>query len=194
MVRAVTANDAVALGELFELSESRCYCQYWQFEGDHRSWQVQCAQNTSDNRRRLERDLAAGQLTGMVSEDEGRIVGWIRIERPQGMSKLYQGRLYRGLPCFEGARFGGAAIACVLVAPAFRRKGIARRLISGAVAYCRHRGDAFIEAFPRGATDVSDEEQWMGPLSIYRSLGFDVVHDFAPYPVLRLDLDERLGP
>jgi len=79
-------------------------------------------------------------------------------------------------------------VGCVLVVPAFRRRGIARRLLGAQVDYARQLGARALEAFPRGASDVSDGEQWMGPLSIFAELGFAVVHDFSPYPVLRKDL------
>jgi GNAT superfamily N-acetyltransferase len=122
---------------------------------------------------------------------DGEVGGWLRLEEERGLSKLYQGRLYRGLPCFSGERTGGVAVACLLVLPELRRKGVARALVQAAVQDCLARGNSFLEAFPRGRCDVSDEEQWMGPLDLYLELGFDVVHDFGPYPVLRRTLAKK---
>jgi hypothetical protein len=64
-------------------------------------------------------------------------------------------------------------------------------LIGAAIEHCERRGDRFLEAFPRGQEDVTDEEQWMGPKAAYLALGFQTAHDFPPYPVLRLDLPRK---
>lgn len=186
-VRPARASDALAVVEFFREAGCRCHCQYWQFEEDDRSWQVVCAQSPEQNALGLARDLAEGSITALVQTQGERVIGWLRLEREARLKKLYQKRLYKGLPCFQIERAGGAAIACMLVAPSERRQGVARDLVTAALRFCLARGDRFLEAFPRGQQDVSDEEQWMGPLPIYRSLGFRVVSDFAPYPVMRLD-------
>jgi GNAT superfamily N-acetyltransferase len=102
------------------------------------------------------------------------------------MAKLYQGRLYRGLPCFSGDRASVATVSCFLIEPEWRRQGVASELLGAAIEGARTAGFAALEALPRGATDVSDEEQWMGPASLYEQAGFAKVHDFSPYPVYRL--------
>ncbi len=187
LVREVDATDAEALVRLLELGENGCFCQYWQFPEDHRAWQVRCAQEPERNRENLHRDLGEGKVQGLVAARGEELVGWLRLERPPGLAKLYQGRLYRGLPCLSGERGAVWAVACLFVAPGARRSGVARNLVAGAIRACQERNATAIEAFPRGRSDVSDEEQWMGPLAIYRELGFAVVHDFEPYPVLRRD-------
>jgi GNAT superfamily N-acetyltransferase len=78
-------------------------------------------------------------------------------------------------------------VVCFLVDPAVRRLGVAQRLLQGALEWGRGEGLRSIEAFPRGAGDVSDDEQWTGPVGLYEQLGFFRVHDFLPYPVLRFD-------
>ena len=78
------------------------------------------------------------------------------------------------------------SVSCFLVDPGSRRHGIAKKLLQRAIQWARERGASGIEAFPRGAQDVSDEEQWTGPLGLYEGEGFALVHDFPPYPVLRL--------
>src|SRR5690606_30027086 len=52
-------------------------------------------------------------------------------------------------------------------------------------------GARSLEALPRGASDASDAEYWLGRSSTLLAAGFQVVHDFAPYPVLRLQLGTR---
>jgi GNAT superfamily N-acetyltransferase len=104
------------------------------------------------------------------------------------MSKLYEQRLYRGLPCFDSPRESTETIGCFLVDERWRRHGVATALLTFGIHSARRRGATAVEAFPRRAADVSDAEYWMGPLEVFEQAGFRVIHDFGPYPVLRVDL------
>jgi GNAT superfamily N-acetyltransferase len=191
VVRPATFADAAALGALFQRAECPCHCQYWSFEGDHRAWQLRMATEPQENAILLASQLKEGTTRGVVAlapDQADRIVGWSRLGQPAELGRLYGGRLYKGLPCFGGDRSGVFAVGCLLVDQALRRRGVASALVRGQLAHARALGARAVEAFPRGAVDVSDGEQWMGPAAIYRALGFQVVHDFAPYPVLRKDL------
>jgi GNAT superfamily N-acetyltransferase len=190
-VRPVAKTDAALLQALFERADVPCYCQYWQYPGDHRDWQNRCANERDENSRLLEQQLRESALFGFVAIHQGQIVGWARLEEPEKMKKLYDGRLYRGLPCFSGERTNVRAIACFLVDPELRKRGVANSLLVEIMRFARQADLRALEAFPRGATDVSDGEQWMGPLAIYQSAGFETVRDFGPYPVLRLELSHR---
>ena len=53
----------------------------------------------------------------------------------------------------------------------------------------RGAGATSLEAFPRSDVDVADAALMMGPLALFVRAGFEVVHDFSPYPVLRKPLD-----
>jgi GNAT superfamily N-acetyltransferase len=128
------------------------------------------------------------EMAGTVALSEGRVVGWLKLSRATSLPKLYEQRLYRKLPCLSGARDGVFTVGCVLVDPALRRRGVARALLLAAVDTARTLGGSAIEAFPRRAESVADAELWLGPYSLFLETGFEVVHDFAPYPVLRLSL------
>jgi len=187
-VRRVTASDADGLEGLFRSADCSCFCQYWGYAGDHRDWQLRLASAPDENARGLRAGLLEGRLSGVLAEQGERVVGWSRLAPPRDLERLYQGRLYKGLPCFAGDRSGVFTVACLLVDPALRRRGIARALIAAQLELGLSLGARAIEAFPRGASDVSDGEQWMGPSSVYRELGFELVHDFPPYPVFRKHL------
>lgn len=133
-------------------------------------------------------ECSSEEMSGAVALSAERVVGWLKLSRTSLVPKLYDQRLYRNLPCFSGARDGVFAIGCVLVDPAFRRRGVARALLRCAVDTARSLGGSAIEAFPRRADGVSDAELWLGPYSLFLESDFQVVHDFAPYPVLRLSL------
>lgn len=178
---------AQAVARLFDRCDAPCFCQYFQFPGDNREWQMRCGGDREANARALVLQLSARELRAFVATSEGKVIGWLRLEQPDRLTKRYQGRLYRGLPCFEGQRARVMSVVCFLVDPAFRGQGVARRLLEAALAWGRAEGLAALEAFPRGANDVTEEEQWTGPMGLYEGLGFARVHDFSPYPVFRFD-------
>ena len=188
VTRPVTAADHADLVAFFRRAECGCHCQYWSFPGDHRDWQLRLATEPQENARALGDALGAGHLLGVVAISGGAIIGWSRLAKAEDLRRLYEGRVYKGLPCFQGDRTLVMTVGCVLVDPAHRRRGVGRALLTRQVEYAQSLGARALEAFPRGAVDVSDGEQWMGPLAVYRELGFARVHDFAPYPVLRKEL------
>ncbi len=188
-VEVAAAEHAAGVGRLFERSDSPCYCQYFSFSGDNREWQMRCALTREENERALRAQLEAGKIRAFVALAQGEVIGWMRLAQPSSLEKRYQGRLYRGLPCLEGDRHGVWSVVCFLVRPDVRRSGVARKLLECGLSWARDARAAAIEAFPRGATDVTDEEQFTGPESLYVEMGFDKVHDFAPYPVFRYSFD-----
>ncbi len=188
IVRA-RAEHGEAIAALFERTDCPCYCRYWDFPGDARAWQDRCANDRKRSRAELLTALETeGELLGVVALEAGSVVGWLRLASPERLHKQYEGRLYRNLPCFGGDRSRVLAVACFLVDEERRRSGIARALLHEAISLARESGAQQLEAFPRGADDVSDAEHWLGPQRIYQDEGFEVVNDFRPYPVMRLAL------
>jgi GNAT superfamily N-acetyltransferase len=181
---------ADALSALFDRSDVACHCRYWHFAGNTNAWLARCAHERDTNRREMTSALVAGsdEMSGIVALEQARAVGWLKLAPATQVPKIYAQRLYRNLPCFGGPREGIATVGCLLVEPASRRRGVATALVKGAVKVARERGARAIEAFPRRAEGLREEEMWTGPFETYLREGFEVVHDFGPYPVLRLEL------
>ncbi|MFZ5893998.1 MAG: GNAT family N-acetyltransferase [Myxococcota bacterium] len=186
---AANPSDSAALEAFFARCDVPCHCRYWHFAGDKNAWLDRCFNAPSENARELREDLErSGELSAVVARDDHGIHGWLKITPAERVEKLYQQRLYRGLPCFAGERSGTFTVGCVLVEPDFRRRGVARELLSAAVDLAKQAGARRIEAFPRRGEHLGDPELWMGPYSSFERAGFRVVNEFAPYPVLRLEL------
>jgi GNAT superfamily N-acetyltransferase len=192
-IREASPSDADALSLLFERAEAPCHCRYWHFSGDKNDWQLRCALEPAKNSDEFRGALAAqsSEASGVVACVQDEVVGWLKLTPSTAMSKLYEQRLYRNLPCFERPADGVYTIGCMLVAPDWRGKGVARRLLQGAIEQALARGARVIEAFPRRGECLNPSELWLGPYSLYAELGFKVAHDFGPYPVLRLELSSR---
>lgn len=177
---------------LFEAAASPCYCRFWHFEGTNNAWLERCALSPQENRSAFEEGLRAGsdEARGVVALAEGAgVVGWMKVAPVGAVQKMYERRLYRRLPCFEGDRSGVFAIGCALVHPGYRHRGVATALVRGAVRVAPSWGARALEAFPRRPKEaVRDEELWTGPVGVFAKNGFVEVNAFEPYPVLRRDL------
>jgi GNAT superfamily N-acetyltransferase len=201
VVERAAGQHAPALNELFRRAECACHCRYWHFQGDKNAWLDRLANAPEQNRAEFVGDLAAespaalGMLALTADPATERnanpapvAVGWMKLAPAETLSSLYAQRLYRNLPCFQGDRTGVFAVGCFLVDPEWRRRGVARALVEHGIGVARTLGARSIEAFPRRAEGVSDGELWQGHPEIFFALGFREVHEFAPYPVLRLEL------
>jgi ribosomal protein S18 acetylase RimI-like enzyme len=182
--------SAAALAELFERAGSGCFCRYFHFEGDKNAWLARLAFEPAENRRELLAHASRPALTGVVAKlADGTVVGWMKLERALELPKLYAQRTYRSLPVLAEGRERIFTVGCFLVDPAWRRRGVARALLTSGIELARAEGARAIEAFPRRAEAVGDEQIWTGPLGLYRALGFEIVHEQAQYPVLRRELE-----
>lgn len=184
---AATAEHSDLLLGLFERTGTPCHCQYWHFVGDKNAWLERIFHAPELNSRAFVESLSAPseELRGVVALHEGLAVGWLKLCPAESVPKLYDQRLYRGLPAFSGPRDGVLTVGCLLVDEAFRRRGVARALLGHALVLAETRGARSVEAFPRRSDQASPAELWVGPFSIFEQAGFEIVSDFGPYPVLR---------
>ena len=189
-VVAAEAEHTGALLSLFERTGTPCHCQYWHFTGDKNAWLDRLFNAPEQNRAAFVDSLATAhaELRGVVALHAGQVVGWLKLCPAERLPKLYDQRLYRGLPALSGPRQGVLTVGCLLVDEEFRRRGVARALVGQAVAIAETRGVRCIEAFPRRSDQAGPAELWTGPFSIFEQAGFKIISDFAPYPVLRYDV------
>jgi len=192
-----TSAHADGLLALFERTGSGCFCQYWYFQGDKNAWLERCFLKPEENRAALVARLAQPELCGVVAvaERDDAVVGWLNLSRAASVPRLYDQRVYRNLPCFQGEprlREDVFAVACFLVGEAERGRGVARALLAAAIVEARKAGASALEAFPRKAPEEAQklrpDEVWLGPETLLEGAGFTPVSDFRPYPVLRLHL------
>jgi GNAT superfamily N-acetyltransferase len=192
LLEAAGPAHSAALLALFERSGTACHCQYWHFGGDKNAWLDRLFHAPEQNRSAFVASLAAPGpgMKGVVALRGGLAVGWMKLCPAESIPKLYEQRLYKSLPCFNGPRDGVLTVGCLLVDEELRRKGIARALVRRGVELAKQAGAKAIEAFPRRSEHANAPELWTGPPAIFLELGFGIVNDFGPYPVLRHDLAE----
>ena len=189
-VVAAGPGHADGLAALFHAAGSPCFCRFWHFTGTNNDWLDRCANAPGENERELREALASGspEAQGVVAIERstGIFAGWMKVAPVPAMKKAYDRRLYRNLPCFEGDRAGVFAIGCFLVHPEHRKRALSTVLVRGVVEIAPSWGARALEAFPRRPKEpVRDDELWTGPMGAFERNGFEEVHAFEPYPVLR---------
>jgi len=191
VLEAAGARHTSSLVELFARTNTPCHCQYWHFNGDKNGWLDRIFHAPEQNRAAFVSSLAGddSELKGIVASNDGVAVGWMKLSPAERVPKLYDQRLYRGLPCFTGDRAGVLTIGCMLVDESWRRRGVARAMVRAGVKLAVDRRARAIEAFPRRSEQIGAPELWLGPLNVFLEEGFAIVNDFGPYPVLRYDVN-----
>jgi GNAT superfamily N-acetyltransferase len=122
-----------------------------------------------------------GEYDGFLAYDGDTPIAWCQVGPRDRLSKLT-----RQLELT--ADTDTWAITCVLVAPAYRRRGLLRELLESVIESLRRSGVARLEAYPRrGAREALD--LWTGPEQVFIETGFRVTRDDPVRPVYCLELN-----
>jgi GNAT superfamily N-acetyltransferase len=158
-----------------------CFCMYWHFGGDNRAWQLQQEQDNESAKQQL---VLTKKTFGLLLFADNSVRATVQLEPRVTLTKLTVKMPYRDL----GPPDGVWSVGCLLVDPAYRRRGFARALITEAIGWTRTMGAIALEAYPRLGDELRDDEVWTGPNELFRSLGFVCVREHGQYPVLRREL------
>jgi GNAT superfamily N-acetyltransferase len=116
-----------------------------------------------ENRRNQLQRIRTGTTTGMLAYSGGRMVGWCnataRAEFPSVAT---------------GDDDGVASVVCFVVAPPYRRHGVATSLLDGVVGTFRDMGFDRLEGYP--VKDATDERRaFHGTVDLFAAAGFEIV-------------------
>ncbi len=160
-----------------ELCNGGCYCVAWWVP----TWEGWGAHAPAQNRQLRESLLAQGEYDGYLLYLGGEPVGWCQAGPRDRLTKLVH-------------QFGLApdpttwAITCFLIAPGWRRRGLASALLEAVLRDLRARGVRRVEAYPKRGAALDTLDLWNGPEAMLRAAGFSVAQDDPVRPVLALEL------
>ncbi|MEO8674157.1 MAG: GNAT family N-acetyltransferase [Casimicrobiaceae bacterium] len=164
---------------------AKCYCHFY-----HVPKVIDWASlDGNANRTAMTARIEAAEMDGFLAYAAGDVVGWLnaqpRIKLPHCMA-----RMGIAAPPLDVPPQFAAAMVCFVIAPAWRRRGVARALVDGAVESFAARGILVVDAFPfkAGASTIATDH-YHGPLSLFREAGFDVLAEHKNMTVMR----KRLG-
>jgi GNAT superfamily N-acetyltransferase len=122
-----------------------------------------------DTRATVAGRLRSGSTFGYLAYVDGRPVGWVNasFRSEYGLYQLVD----RGGP--EPRDVIG--VSCFVIAPPYRRHGVAASLLDRVVEDARARGASWIEGYPHNKPEPSDAGHFRGPRSMYEARGFQTV-------------------
>ena len=156
-----------------------CYCHFYHFAGNMEQWEKATKeQNRNATKTLINEELMKGFLAFVNNEP----VGWCNVNSKD----VYEKTPIDSEP--EDTLKGNvASVVCFLIAPGYRKKGVARKLLKHATKILKEKGYAWIEAYPRKG-DISDAHTYHGPVSLFDSEGFIIVKEDEHFLLMRKSL------
>jgi GNAT superfamily N-acetyltransferase len=120
---------------------------------------------------------------------DGEPAGWAAIEPYSAYPNLARSPITKRV---EGDPADPWAVTCFVVRVDFRRQGVARSLLAGAVEHARSQGAEVVEGYPVDTEvrpSLSNAERYHGTVGLFRDGGFEVVRrPSATRAIMRLAL------
>lgn len=175
-------------------AKTPCWCQYWRVsaseygrisKGELREHQL------TKRRKALQSQLEHSEPPGVLAYIDGLAVGWCGLGPRQRMERLVRSRT---IPAVDDRPVW--AIVCFLVRTGYRRRGVGRALLKGAVACARSHGAPALEAYPvdSGGVRIDTASAYVGMASMFEREGFQRVTETSarsaglPRWLMRLEL------
>src|SRR5262245_23278249 len=113
--------------------------------------------------------LRVGTTFGYLAYVDGRPAGWVNA------SVRAEYELYRDVDPTGPKSTSVIGVSCFVIAPPFRRHGIASTLLDRVIADATARGAIWIEGYPLNRPEQTDAAHFRGPRSIYDARGFEPI-------------------
>jgi GNAT superfamily N-acetyltransferase len=123
--------------------------------------------------------LKTGGTVGYLAYVEDQPAGWVNAS------------LRADFDFYKNVDPGGVpprsviSVSCFVIAPPFRRHGVASALLDQVVADAAGRGASWIEGYPHNEPREGDAGHFRGPRSMYEARGFTPVEVQERYTVMR---------
>jgi len=132
-----------------------------------------------DTRQTMIGRLRSGTTFGYLAYVDDRTAGWVNASLRSNYG------LYRRVDANGPAPQTVVGVSCFVVAPPFRRHGIAAALLDRAIADAAARGATCVEGYPHNEPKANDAAHFRGPRSMYEARGFQPIEVRERYTVMR---------
>ena len=171
--------------EVFKGSGDRdCWCQYWRQSSSNYA-----KRPPGSGRADLRKQVRTGPPPGILAYSAGKPVGWLGLWPREGLERLVRSRT---IPRIDERDVW--SIVCFKVKVGYRRTGVARALLNGAIDFARRAGVATLEAYPidPGGRRVDVTFGYVGFTPMFERAGFNRVLDTAARSAGRMRILMRL--
>ena len=137
------------------------------------------------NRIAMRARIAVGEMEGFLAYDGGEVVGWMNAQPRHKLPHCFD-RMRIAVPDAGYPDHEAAAIVCFVIAPARRRSGVARALLTQGVAALAARGIRVVDAFPfKSGDSVAAADHYHGSPSMFVDAGFAILREDKDLTVMR---------
>ena len=123
--------------------------------------------------------LRSGTTYGYLAYVDDRVAGWVNASLRSDYS------LFQGVDPTGPAPQSVVAVSCFVIAPPYRRHGVAAALLDRVIEDAAARGAAWIEGYPHNEPKANDAAHFRGPRSMYVGRGFAPIEVQERYTVMR---------
>ena len=131
------------------------------------------------NRQTMVDRLRSGASFGYLAYVDGRPAGWVNASRRADYTLFGPG------PGGEPSDGDVVGVACFIIAPPYRRHGLASALFDRVLADAAGRGARWVEGYPFNEEREGDAGNFRGPRSMYDERGFVAVERGERHTVMR---------
>jgi ribosomal protein S18 acetylase RimI-like enzyme len=164
---------------------AKCYCHFYAVPRAI-AWK---SLDGDANRTAMSARIDAAEMDGFLAYAGDEVVGWLNAQ-PRSRLPHCMARMGIPAPHAEAPAESSAVIVCFVIAPAWRRRGVARALLAGALASFEARGIQVVDAFPfKSGDSTTASEHYHGPSPLFREAGFDVLKEHKDLTVMRKRFD-----
>lgn len=110
--------------------------------------------------------LRGGATFGYLAYVDGRPAGWVNASLRSDYG------LYRSVDPAGPDPRSVIGVSCFVIAPPFRRHGLASTLLDRVITDASACGPSWIEGYPHNEPEESDARHFRGPRSLYDARGF----------------------
>jgi len=123
-----------------------------------------------------------GETFGYLAYVDNKPAGWVNAS----LCSDYQ--LFQHVDPNGPALASRIGISCFVIAPPYRKHGLASALLDRAIADAASRGASWIEGYPRNKSESNAAAHFRGPYSMYAKRGFQPVVVRERDTVMRLQV------
>jgi GNAT superfamily N-acetyltransferase len=159
----------------------KCWCAYWYLPNKD----FKAGWGTAN--RDFLRDLVlSGAEPGILGYIDGEVAAWASVAPRQHFDRLNRSKSFA--PIDDTPVW---AVNCFIVRKAFRRRGLMRFMIGGAVEFVRRKDGSVLEAYPFDSNRkaIPGYDLFVGSGAAFRDRGFqEVARRLPARPVMRLEI------
>ena len=162
-----------------------CWCMYYRISGKETGFTRPGDAQRERSRQALKAMAGDDPPPGLIGYRDGVPVGWISLGPRADYAKLARSPTMKAVddrPVWS--------IVCFVVPSEYRKQGVARDLLAGAIRWARQRGVRLLEAYPVDTSHPSaSDAPWFGAKTLFDAAGFEEVARRKPArPIVRLTL------